>query len=74
MGYYQKNLSDFATSAIEMQESKTLKAAALSNLSTNTIANLPASSSAIVYATGGTYPGAATLTTFSSFRWSRSCS
>ena len=25
MGYYQKNLSDFATSAIEMQESKTLK-------------------------------------------------
>ena len=63
MGYYQKNLSDFATSGIEMQESKTLKAAGLSNLSTNTIANLPASSSAIVYATGGTYPGAASLET-----------
>ena len=63
MGYYQKNLSDFSTSAIELQESKTLKAAGLSNLSTNTIAGLPASSSAIVYATGGTYPGAATLTT-----------
>ena len=63
MGYYQKNLSDFSTSAIELQESKTLKSAALSNLSTNTIAGLPATSSAIVYATGGTYPGAATLTT-----------
>ena len=63
MGYYQKNLSDFSTSAIELQESKTLKSAALSNLSTNTIANLPVSTSAIVYATGGTYPGAATLTT-----------
>ena len=68
MGYYQKNLSDFSTSAIELQESKTLKAAGLSNLSTNTIANLPASSSAIVYATGGTYPGAATLTTIATPR------
>jgi len=68
MGYYQKNLSDFSTSAIELQESKTLKAAGLSNLSTNTIAGLPASSSAIVYATGGTYPGAATLTTIATPR------
>ena len=40
-----------------------LKAAILSNLSTNTIAGLPASSTAIVYATGGTYPGAASIET-----------
>ena len=33
------------------------------NLSTNTIAGLPASSTAIVYATGGTYPGAASIET-----------
>jgi len=65
---YQKNQSDFATGGIELLESKTLKSAALSNLSTNTIANLPASSSAIVYATGGTYPGAATLTTIATPR------
>ncbi len=45
---YQKNQSDFATGGIELLESKTLKSAALSNLSTNTIANLPASSSAIL--------------------------
>ena len=68
MGYYQNNLSDFATGGIELQESKTLKAAALSNLSTNTIGGLPASSSAIVYATGGTYPGAASLETVSTPR------
>ena len=44
MGYYQNNLSDFATGGIELQESKTLKAAALSNLSTNNIAGLPVTS------------------------------
>jgi len=65
---YPKNQSDFATSAIELQEEKTLKVAALSTLSTNTIANLPASSSAIVYASGGTYPGAASVETAASPR------
>ena len=59
MGSYQNNFSDFAVSAIDMLAQKTLKAQNLSNLSSNTTANIAANGVAIAYASGGTYTGAA---------------
>ena len=59
---YQLNQSSFAGSAIELQEAKTLKAANLT-ISGNTTANLPISTSAVAYASGGTYVGSAQATT-----------
>jgi hypothetical protein len=59
MGSYQHNFSEFAVSAIDMLASKTLAAQDLTNLSANTAANLPASTTAIAYPSGGTYTGAA---------------
>jgi len=59
---YQLNQSSFAGRAIELQESKTLKAANIT-ISANTTANLPVTTSAIAYASGGTYVGSAQATT-----------
>ena len=59
---YQLNQSSFAGSAIELQEAKTLKAANIT-ISGNTTANLPISTSAVAYASGGTYVGSAQATT-----------
>ena len=62
---YQKNQSDFTTSAIDLLLVSTLKAETvlLANAAlASTVANLPASSTAIVYADGGTFTGSATKT------------
>ena len=62
---YQKNQSDFTTSAIDLLLASTLKAETidLANAAlTSTVANLPASTTAIVYADGGTFTGSATKT------------
>ena len=59
MGSYQNNFSDFAVSAIDMLAEQTLKAQNLSNLSSNTAASAPLTTTAIAYASGGTYTGAA---------------
>ena len=62
---YQKNQSDFTTSAIDLLLASTLKAETIdlanAALASN-VANLPASSTAIVYADGGTFTGSATKT------------
>jgi hypothetical protein len=62
---YQKNQSDFTTSAIDLLLASTLKAEdiQLANAALDsTVANLPASTTAIVYADGGTFTGSATKT------------
>jgi len=62
---YQKNQSDFTTSAIDLLLVSTLKAETvlLANAAlASTVANLPASTTAIVYADGGTFTGSATKT------------
>ena len=62
---YQKNQSDFTTSAIDLLLVSTLKAETivLANAAlASTVANLPASSTAVVYADGGTFTGSATKT------------
>ena len=62
---YQKNQSDFTTSAIDLLLASTLKAETidLANAAlASTVANLPASTTAIVYADGGTFTGSATKT------------
>jgi hypothetical protein len=62
---YQKNQSDFTTSAIDLLLVSTLKAETvlLANAAlASTVANLPASLTAIVYADGGTFTGSATKT------------
>jgi hypothetical protein len=62
---YQKNQSDFTTSAIDLLLVSTLKAETivLANAAlASTVAGLPASSTAIVYADGGTFTGSATKT------------
>ena len=62
---YQKNQSDFTTSAIDLLLASTLKAETidLANAAlTSTVANLPTSTTAIVYADGGTFTGSATKT------------
>jgi len=62
---YQKNQSDFTTSAIDLLLASTLKAETidLANAALDsTVANLPASTTAIVYADGGTFTGSATKT------------
>jgi len=62
---YQKNQSDFTTSAIDLLLVSTLKAETidLANAALDsTVANLPASTTAIVYADGGTFTGSATKT------------
>jgi len=62
---YQKNQSDFTTSAIDLLLASTLKAETIdlanAALASN-VANLPASTTAIVYADGGTFTGSATKT------------
>ena len=62
---YQKNQSDFTTSAIDLLLVSTLKAETIdlanAALASN-VANLPASTTAIVYADGGTFTGSATKT------------
>jgi len=63
---YQKNQSDFTTSAIDLLLVSTLKAetVVLANAAlVSTVANLPASSTAVVYADGGTFTGSATKST-----------
>ena len=62
---YQKNQSDFTTSAIDLLLVSTLKAETivLANAAlASTVANLPDSTTAIVYADGGTFTGSATKT------------
>jgi hypothetical protein len=62
---YQKNQSDFTTSAIDLLLVSTLKAETIALASaalTSTVAGLPASSTAVVYADGGTFTGSATKT------------
>ena len=62
---YQKNQSDFTTSAIDLLLVSTLKAETvlLANAAlASNVANLPASSTAIVYADGVTFTGSATKT------------
>ena len=62
---YQKNQSDFTTSAIDLLLVSTLKAETivLANAALDsTVANLPDSTTAIVYADGGTFTGSATKT------------
>ena len=62
---YQKNQSDFTTSAIDLLLVSTLKAQNIlltDNALASTVANLPASTTAIVYADGGTFTGSATKT------------
>ena len=62
---YQKNQSDFTTSAIDLLLVSTLKAEniLLANpVLTSGVANLPVNSTAIVYADGGTFTGSATKT------------
>jgi hypothetical protein len=62
---YQKNQSDFTTSAIDLLLASTLKAETivLANAALDsTVANLPDSTTAIVYADGGTFTGSATKT------------
>jgi hypothetical protein len=62
---YQKNQSDFTTSAIDLLLVSTLKAETIvlaSAALASTVANLPASSTAVVYADGGTFTGSATKT------------
>ena len=62
---YQKNQSDFTTSAIDLLLVSTLKAETilLANAAlASTVAGLPASSTAVVYADGGTFTGSATKT------------
>jgi len=62
---YQKNQSDFTTSAIDLLLASTLKTEdiQLANAAlASTVANLPASTTAIVYADGGTFTGSATKT------------
>ena len=62
---YQENQSDFTTSAIDLLLVSTLKAETvlLANAAlSSTVANLPASTTAIVYADGGTFTGSATKT------------
>jgi len=62
---YQKNQSDFTTSAVDLLLASTLKAETidLANAAlASTVANLPASTTAIVYADGGTFTGSATKT------------
>jgi len=63
---YQKNQSDFTTSAIDLLLVSTLNAetVVLANAAlVSTVANLPASSTAVVYADGGTFTGSATKST-----------
>lgn len=63
---YQKNQSDFTTSAIDLLLVSTLKAETIllaSAALASTVANLPASSTAVVYADGGTFTGSATKST-----------
>ena len=62
---YQKNQSDFTTSAIDLLLVSTLKAQNIlltDNALASTVANLPTSTTAIVYADGGTFTGSATKT------------
>ena len=62
---YQKNQSDFTTSAIDLLLVSTLKAETimLANAAlASTVTGLPASSAAVVYADGGTFTGSATKT------------
>jgi hypothetical protein len=62
---YQKNQSDFTTSAIDLLLASTLKTETIDLANTalaSTVANLPASTTAIVYADGGTFTGSATKT------------
>tara|TARA_B100000902_G_scaffold351930_1_gene362248 strand:- start:1961 stop:2560 length:600 start_codon:yes stop_codon:yes gene_type:complete len=62
---YQKNQSDFTTSAIDLLLVSTLKAETIliANAAlASTVANLPASLTAIVYADGGTFTGSASKT------------
>ena len=62
---YQKNQSDFTTSAIDLLLVSTLKAETivLANAALDsTVANLPDNTTAIVYADGGTFTGSATKT------------
>jgi hypothetical protein len=62
---YQKNQSDFTTSAIDLLLVSTLKAQKIDltdNALASTVANLPTSTTAIVYADGGTFTGSATKT------------
>ena len=62
---YQKNQSDFTTSAIDLLLVSTLKAETIvlaSAALASTVAGLPASSTAVVYADGGTFTGSATKT------------
>ncbi len=62
---YQKNQSDFTTSAIDLLLVSTLKAETVALASAalaSTVAGLPASSTAVVYADGGTFTGSATKT------------
>ena len=62
---YQKNQSDFTTSAIDLLLASTLKAENIELASTSlasTVTGLPVSSTAVVYADGGTFTGSATKT------------
>ncbi len=62
---YQKNQSDFTTSAIDLLLVSTLKAEniVLANAAlASTVAGLPNNTTAIVYADGGTFTGSATKT------------
>ena len=62
---YQKNQSDFTTSAIDLLLASTLKAEIVLLASTSlasTVTGLPVSSTAVVYADGGTFTGSATKT------------
>ena len=62
---YQKNQSDFTTSAIDLLLVSTLKAETivLANAALDsTVAGLPDNTTAIVYADGGTFTGSATKT------------
>ena len=62
---YQKNQSDFTTSAIDLLLASTLKAETiqLANAAlASTVAGLPNNTTAIVYADGGTFTGSATKT------------
>ena len=62
---YQKNQSDFTTSAIDLLLVSTLKAEniVLANAAlASTVAGLPDNTTAIVYADGGTFTGSATKT------------